>query len=404
MVKETTQDLKKTKKVKKEEEIKETQTESTKEEAEKEVKLEKPTLMGKLLNEATPPPMVGDLIEGKVLRIEKSTVFVDMQPFGTGIIYGREYTVAKDIIKNVSPGDSVSGKIIDIEEKEGYFEISLKEARQAKVWSEAETAIKNKTVFELSPHEANKGGLMLNWQGITGFLPASQLNTEHYPRVADGDKDKILEELRKLLGQKLSVSIIVATPKENKLIFSEKNPELKKKAKIIEKYSVGDKVMGEVTGVVDFGVFVKVEEGLEGLVHISEMDWGLVENPKGMYKVGDKIEVKIIEIKEEKISLSIKALKENPWNNVEKRYKKGDSVKGVVIKFNKHGALVSIEEGIAGLVHVSEFGNEAKLREKLSLGNSYDLKITLFEPKDQKMTLSFIDPNAKKEEAKEETK
>ena len=399
MAKETTKTLKETKKVKKEE-TSETQIEATPETSEKEEKLEKPTLMGKFLSEAAPSPMVGDLIEGKVLKIEKSIVFVDMQPFGTGIIYGREYTIAKDIIKNVSPGDTVSGKIIDIEEKEGYFEISLKEARQAKVWSEAETAIKNKTVFELSPHEANKGGLMLNWQGITGFLPDSQLNTEHYPRVADGDKDKILEELRKLLGQKLSVCIIVATPKENKLIFSEKNPELKKKAKIIEKYSVGDKVMGEVTGVVDFGVFVKVEEGLEGLVHISEMDWGLVENPKGMYKVGDKIEVKIIEIKEEKISLSIKALKENPWNNVEKRYKKGDSVKGVVIKFNKHGALVSIEEGIAGLVHISEFGNEAKLKETLKLGNSYDLKITLFEPKDQKMTLSFIDPNAKKEETK----
>jgi len=396
MTKETKEVLKE-EKVKSKKGVAEGQTDN---DESKEVVSEKPTLMGKLLSEATPPPMVGDLVEGKVLRIEKSTVFVDMQPYGTGIIYGREYTVAKDIIKNVSPGDSVSGKIIDIEEKEGYFEISLKEARQAKVWSEAETAIKNKTVFELSPHEANKGGLMLNWQGITGFLPASQLNTEHYPRVADGDKDKILEELRKLLGQKLSVSIIVATPKENKLIFSEKNPELKKKAKIIEKYSVGDKVMGEVTGVVDFGVFVKVEEGLEGLVHISEMDWGLVENPKGMYKVGDKIEVKIIEIKEEKISLSIKALKENPWNNVEKRYKKGDSVKGVVIKFNKHGALVSIEEGIAGLVHVSEFGNETKLREKLSLGNSYDLKITLFEPKDQKMTLSFVDPEKKEKEEK----
>src|SRR3990167_3743233 len=268
MAKETTKTLKETKKVKKEE-TNEAQVETTPETSETEEKLEKPTLMGKFLSEAAPSPMVGDLIECKVLKIDKNIVFVDMQPFGTGIIYGREYTIAKDIIKNVSPGDTVSGKIIDIEEKEGYFEISLKEARQAKVWSEAETAIKNKTVFELSPHEANKGGLMLNWQGITGFLPASQLNTEHYPRVADGDKDKILEELRKLLGQKLSVCIIVATPKENKLIFSEKNPELKKKAKIIEKYSVGDKVMGEVTGVVDFGVFVKVEEGLEGLVHIS---------------------------------------------------------------------------------------------------------------------------------------
>jgi ribosomal protein S1 len=125
------------------------------------------------------------------------------------------------------------------------------------------------------------------------------------------------------------------------------------------------------------------------------MDWGLVENPKNMYKPGDKIKVKIIEIKDEKISLSIKALKKNPWINAENKYKKDDPVKGVVIKFNKHGALISLEEGVAGLVHISEFGTESKLREKLSLGSSYDFKITLFEPKEQKMTLAFMDPDKK---------
>jgi len=363
--------------------------------------VEEASAMSKIFNDIQTPPAVGDLVEGKVIDVDKNTVFIDLGPFGTGIIYGKEYIAAKDIIKNVSPGDSISGKIVDLEEKDGYYEISLKEARQAKVWKEAEEATKEKIVFELAVQEANKGGLMLSWQGIVGFLPASQLNTKHYPRVSDGDKDKILEELKKLVGQKLSVSIIGALPKEGKLIFSEKSPELKKKIKIVEKYSVGDEVDGEVTGVDDFGVFVKVEDGLEGLVHISEMDWGLVENPKNMYKPGDKIRVKIIEIKDEKISLSIKALKKNPWINAEQKYKKDDTVKGVVIKFNKHGALISLEEGVAGLVHISEFGTEGKLREKLSLGSSYDFKITLFEPKEQKMTLAFIDPN-KKEPATEE--
>lgn len=335
------------------------------------------------------PPSVGDLVEGVVIDILPSEVYLNLEPFGTGIIYGREFNIAKDIIKNVNPGDSISGKITDIEEKNGYYEISLKEARQAKVWKEAEEAIKNKTIFELPVQEANKGGLMISWQGIIGFLPASQLNTEHYPRVMDGDKDKILEELKKLVGQKLSVAIIDASAKENKLIFSEKSPELKSKIKIVEKYTVGNEVEGEVTGVVDFGVFVKIEDGLEGLVHISEMDWGLVEDPKTMYKPGDKVKVKIIEIKEGKISLSIKSLKKNPWLEAEEKYKKGNTVKAVVIKFNKHGALASIEEGVSGLVHISEFGNESKLREKLSLGQSYDFKITLFEPKEQKMTLSY---------------
>src|SRR5690606_29265253 len=182
---------------------------------------------------------------------------------------------------------------------------------------------------------------------------------------------KILEELKKLVGERIAVSIIAAIPKEGKLIFSEKDPESKDKASIIDNYSLGDELTGEVTGLVDFGIFVKLEEGLEGLVHISEIDWALVENPRTLYKVGDKVKVKVIDIKEGKISLSIKALKENPWREAEKKYKKDDLVKGVIIKFNKHGALASIEEGVAGLVHISEFGSEEKLREALELGKTY---------------------------------
>jgi small subunit ribosomal protein S1 len=244
--------------------------------------------------------------------------------------------------------------------------------------------------LELPIIEANKGGLIVQWQGISGFLPASQLKTEHYPRVADGDKDKILEELKKLVGTKISVSIISAIPKEGKLIFSEKTPESKDKEKIVGKYKVDDVIEGTVTGIVDFGVFVKLEDGLEGLVHISEIDWSLIEDPRALFKVGQKIKVKVIEIKEGKVSLSLKALKENPWVEASKKYKKDQQVQGVVIKFNKHGALASIEEGIAGLVHISEFGSEEKLRKTLALGKSYDFKITLFDVKEQKMALSFI--------------
>ncbi len=351
----------------------------------------KDSIMAKFLNEIPTPPVVGDLVEGTVLESDKRGLFIDLPPWGTGIIYGREYINARDIIKKVNIGDSITAKIVDTENKEGYVELSLKEARQALIWSDAEEAIKDKRVLDLPVKEANKGGLILEWQGIAGFLPASQLKTEHYPRVADGDKDKILEELKKLVGQKISVTIIGAAPKEGKLIFSEKSPELKDKEKIIEKYKIGDEVEGEVTGIVDFGIFVKIEEGLEGLVHISEIDWALVEDPKALFKVRDKVKVKIIEIKDNKISLSIKAMKQNPWHEAMKKYKKDQVVSGVVIKFNKHGALASIEEGIAGLVHVSEFGSEEKLREKLELGKSYSFKISLFDPKEQKMALSFVD-------------
>ncbi len=150
-----------------------------------------------------------------------------------------------------------------------------------------------------------------------------------------------------------------------------------------------------MTGVVDFGVFVKIEQGLEGLVHISELDWGLVEDPRTLFKVGEPVKVKVIEIKEGKVSLSIKALKDNPWHTAGERYKKGMDVPGVIIKYNKHGALASIEEGVAGLVHVSEFESPTELRETLELGKNYPFKITLFEPKDQRMTLSYVGPKKK---------
>jgi len=358
---------------------------------EKALKLKKDSLMTKIVDKSVTPPSVGDVVEGDVIGVEKSCVYINLHPYGTGIIFGKEFISARDIIKKINIGDKVAAKVVDAGNKDGYIELSLKEARQALIWDEAEAAIKNKTVLELPVEEANKGGLIINWQGIKGFLPASQLKTEHYPRINDGDKDKILDELKKLVGQKISVAIITALPKEGKLIFSEKNIEKKGKQKMVDKYKVGEVCAGEITGIVDFGIFVKIEDGLEGLVHISEIDWTLVENPRAFYKVGEKVNVKVIEVKDGKISLSIKALKENPWVEAEKKYKKGDDVTGVVIKFNKHGALASIEEGISGLVHISEFGSELKMKEKLELGKSYTFKILLFESKNQKMGLSFVD-------------
>lgn len=363
---------------------------------EKAIKTKKDLLMTKIVDKSVTPPSVGDVVEGDVISVEKSCVYINLHPYGTGIIFGKEFINARDVIKKINIGDKVAAKVVDIGNgnKDGYIELSLKEARQALIWDEAEAAIKNKTVLELPVEEANKGGLIINWQGIKGFLPASQLKTEHYPRIGDGDKDKILDELKKLVGQKISVAIITALPKEGKLIFSEKNLEKKGvsgKGKNVDKYKVGDICGGEITGIVDFGIFVKIEDGLEGLVHISEIDWTLVENPRAFYKVGEKVQVKVIEVKDGKVSLSIKALKENPWVEAEKKYKKGDEVKGVVIKFNKHGAIASIEEGISGLVHISEFGSEDKMKEKLELGKSYSFKILLFEAKNQKMGLSFVD-------------
>ncbi len=354
-------------------------------------------LMHTYLNDSPAPPAEGEIVEGTVSAIGRAKVYIDLHPFGSGLIFGREYMNARDILRKVSIGDTIAAKVVDTKNVDGYIELSLKEARQALIWSDADSAVKKQTILSLEVKEANKGGLIIDWQGISGFLPASQLSADHYPRVADGNKDEILLELQKLVGQFLSVVIITAEPKEGKLIFSEKgHQEKEEKEEKVSKYSIGDVLSGEVTGAVDFGIFVKIEDALEGLVHISELDWGLVEDTRSLYKVGDKVQVKVIEVKDDKISLSIKQLKENPWVTASKKYKKDQEVEGVVIKYNKHGALASVEEGVAGLVHISEFETEEALKTALSLGSVYKFKITLFEPKEQRMTLAYKELNAAK--------
>lgn len=355
-----------------------------------EVVLEKKGPMAELLEKIGTRPRLEDVLEGPVVAIGRARVFVDLHPYGTGIIYGREYLSARETLKNVNIGDIIAAKVVGFEEKEGYIELSLREARQAVMWREAEALMQKKAPIELTISDANKGGLIINWNGIGGFLPASQLAPAHYPRVPDGDKDKIFTELKKMIGEKIEVLVITANPKEQKLIFSEKGAGSSERANLVEKYGVGDTLEGVVTGATEFGIFVKIEEGLEGLVHISEMDWALVENPKARYKVGEKLKVKVIEIKDGKVSLSIKALLEDPWKAAAAKYKKDQRVEAVVIKYNKHGALASIEEGVAGLVHVSEFGTEEELRNKLELGKVYPFTITFFEPKERRMTLKPI--------------
>ena len=348
------------------------------------------------------PVKEGDIIEGVVLAETNTAVYVDLGPNRTGIIYGIEYINARDLIKKMNIGDTVSAKVVEVENKNGYIDLSLREAKNALLWDEAEKALKSKDVLSLIVKDANKGGLIINWNGVDGFLPSSQLKGDHYPKVEEGEKDQILVELRKLIGERLPLTIISVIPKENKLIFSETTDEVLDKSKkskdkdktnyqdaVSAKYNVGDKLDGIVTGIVDFGIFVKVNNDIEGLVHKSEIDWGLVEDTKDYAKVGDSIKVEVIEVKDGKISLSRKRLKKNPWEEASAKYKKDDSVNGVVIKFNKHGALVSIEEGVAGLVHMSDFATEADMKEKLSLGKVYKFKITYFDGKEEKMTLAL---------------
>lgn len=332
----------------------------------------------------------GDLITGRILKKQGSKVFFDLGEYGTGIVFGKEYINAKDVIKKLKAGDEAAGKVVELESEDGFVELSLKEAGSEIIWKEAAVLKESQDAIDLKVLDHNKGGLVMEWKGIKGFLPASQLKAAHYPRVEGGDKEKISDELKKLVGETLAVTILDFEPKEEKLIFSEKGAESEELKRIVEKYKVGDIVEGEITGVVEFGVFIKIEENLEGLAHISELDWGLVENPANLFKIGEKAKAKIIAIDGDKISLSVKALKPDPWEINKEKYKKGDIVEGKILRLNKFGALVLLPTGIYGLAHISEFGTETKMREMVEAGKEYAFQIVVFRPEDRKLSFSFL--------------
>lgn len=340
---------------------------------------------------------VGEIIEGKVVGHAQSAIYLDLGAQSAGIIYGKEYYLAKNQLKNLEIGDSVFAKILDLENEEGYVELSVSGASKELTWEKLKQKKDSSEEISVKIMGANKGGLISEIFGVQGFLPVSQLSSEHYPKVEGGDTIKILRELQKFVGQDLKVKIFDLDPRENKLILSERVKETEKIKEILKNYKVGDVVEGEITGVTDFGAFIKFgTEELEGLIHISELDWSIIENPADIVKVGEKVKAKIIEIKEDKASLSLKSLKKDPWMDIEEKFKKGDTVSGTVTKFNPFGAFVKIDSQIQGLIHISEFGTKAKMEETLKIGESYRFQILEIRPTEHRMSLKLADqPPAK---------
>lgn len=334
-------------------------------------------------------PKPGDIAEGVVLEKKGTRLFVDLGPCGTGIVYGREYYAAQEIIKNLNSGDPVSAKVVEPDNEEGYTELSLKEAGDEKRWVELKKMMQEGTLLDLPVLEANRGGLIVEARGIKGFLPASHLSSKNYPRVEGGDKERIYQELQKLVGQPLKLKILDIDPAEGKLIFTEKGQYNEDVQAALTKYKVGDEVEGEITSVVDFGAFMKFDESFEGLIHISEIDWTLIDDPREILKIGERVRAKIIDIRKDKVSLSLKQLKEDPWTKVADKYKKGDTINAKVTKFNPFGAFAQLDKDIHGLAHISEFGTEIKMREMLELGKEHAFKILMIDPKEHRMSLGL---------------
>jgi len=334
---------------------------------------------------------VGDLVEGKMLEKGKKKLFLDLGKYGLGVVYGAEVSNAKNLLKDLNVGDTVHAKVVELDNDEGYIEVSLSEAGKQKAWTEVSELKEKGEILQVKISGFNKGGLTTELHEIPAFLPVSQLSTEHYPKVSDDDKAKIAEALQKLVGQELAVKIIDVNPRSNKLIISEKEAVEISSKELAKNYEVGQVVEAIVSGVADFGAFVRFTDNpaVEGLIHVSELDWRVVDNPKEIVKVDDVIKAKIIEIKDGKISLSLKALKADPWEKVKDKYRQGQEVIGKVYGFHAFGAIVDLGEEIQGQVHVTEFGSVEEMKKALALDKEYAFVIESIKPEEKRINLKL---------------
>jgi len=256
-------------------------------------------------------PSIGSFVDGFILEKEQRALYIDLSPYGTGIIQGVNYLETKSYIKKLEKGTKVLVKILNWNNEEGLIEMTLQNLEKEKAWKKIKEMQKEDLTIPLLISEVNAGGLMGNMENIKGFLPASQLSASHYPKVDEGNKNKILEKLKFLIGEKIQVKILDFDPSANKLIFSEKLVEKDKTKDLISKYKIGDKIRVKITKIVDFGAFVKLEDtDVDGLVHISEISNKSIDRIEDILKEGEIKEAKIINIDDDKISLSFKDLEE----------------------------------------------------------------------------------------------
>lgn len=305
-----------------------------------------------LTDESVKQLSVGDVVEATVMAVKKHQVWLDLGANGIGLVIRREISRGQKL----EVGQTVSASVIDPETEDGFAIVSMKKAAKDRGWDELERIFEAKESIDIQPYDANRGGLLVELEGIRGFLPVSQLSADNYPRVAGADKDEILQRLNGLTEKTLKVRILDVSRKENKLIFSEKEAIRDEMQSRFAELKVGDVVKGTITGVVDFGAFVNVD-GIEGLIHISEISWDRVENPTDYVNVGDNVEAKIIAIDKDRLSLSLKQMQEDPWVKEVENYKKGDNVEGTVTRITPFGAFIQISPAVEALVHISELGD-----------------------------------------------
>src|SRR3989339_817955 len=303
-------------------------------------------------------PKVGDIVKGKVITASKKEVLLDLNGAMTGLIRNKELYNEAEEFANLKSGDETEATVLELENEQGMLELSFRYAGHQRTWSSLQKLKAENQAVAAKVTDANKGGLLVTVANVHGFLPVSQLSPEFYPRVQGGDKNKILEKLKTYVGQDFQVKILDADEESEKLIVSEKNAWEEEQKDVLNKYNVGDLIEGTITAVTDFGVFVEFGENLEGLIHISELAWQRIDDPRELFDVNQKIKAEIIKIDGSKIFLSSKKLKDDPWKDIEKKYKIGDFVSGTVVKTTPFGLFVELDKDIHGLAHISELSEK----------------------------------------------
>lgn len=351
------------------------------------------TAMMEELMKNSPPvfrPKPGELVEGSVVYKGKNKILVDLNGVTTGIIAGRELRDSFNTFRELQEGMDVAALVLEEENDEGLVVLSLRMASQKKAWERFHTLTEQDETMKFTAQEANKGGLIANIDGIRAFLPVSQLSPLNYPRVNNADAGEIINRLGKFVGHTFTVKIVTMDEEAGKIVVSEREAMSEERAKALEGLKIGEVKEGLVSGLVKFGLFVTFE-GLEGLVHISEIAWGHVKNPAEYAKMGDRVTVKVIGIDGDKLSLSIKQMTKDPWEEVAERYPVGKKVSGSIVRFADYGAFVRLEKDINGLVHLSEISH-AKVTdpsEALTIGQKIDAQVINIDVDERRIGLSL---------------
>jgi len=356
----------------------------------------------------------GDIVQGKIVKISKGEVIVDVGGRAEGVVSGREMKLeGEKLDKGI--GEDVLVYVINGENDLGQIELSIRRTGTARKWFELNSALEKDLPVTVQVMEANTGGVIVNiGGGLRGFVPTSQLdNSRIYPlggysNKQDADKE-LQTKLAELIGTELKVKVIEIDREKNRVIFSEKlvtaSADMEKRAATLQKVKTGDTLAGEVTGIAPFGLFVNAQ-GLEGLVHLSEISWDKVVNPADFHKVGEKIKVQVIGIEDggKRVAYSVKRLLRDPWDDIVREYKVGQRVHGEITKIVDYGAFVRIDEGLNGLIHISELSDKlVKDPSKIvEAGKSYELEIISISKEERHLGLSLKRVKAPQKEVKTE--